>query len=92
MRRHDRRPDQPRQQRRGRSSTNYGNLLAIATAKTFAGNRLATTAPISSYGLGQSSGRLRKFFEKQAAKLSGLHLVPGTEDKELTNEQTGQGG
>ena len=64
----------------------YGNLLAIATAKTFAGI-VGDNAPISSYGLGQSSGRLRKFFDKQAAKLAGLHLVAGNEDKELTNEQ-----
>jgi S1-C subfamily serine protease len=64
----------------------FGNLLAIATAKTFAGT-VGENAPISSYGLGQSSGRLRKFFAKEAAKLTGLKLEPGTTDKQLTNEE-----
>ena len=64
----------------------YGNELAIATAKTFAGN-VGDNAPISSYGLGQSTGRLRKFFAKQAAKLTGLHLEAGKTDHVMTNEE-----
>ena len=64
----------------------FGNLMAITTAKTTAGN-VEGEASISSYGLGQSSGRIRQFLAKQAAKLSALHLVPGTTDKVLTNEE-----
>ena len=64
----------------------FGNLLAITTAKTTAGN-VEGEASISSYGLGQSSGHIRKFLAKQAAKLAGLAMVPGTEDKVLTNEE-----
>ncbi len=64
----------------------FGNLLAITTAKTTS-DKIEGEASISSYGLGQSTGRLRKFFAHQAAKLTGLHLVPGNEDTVLTNEQ-----
>ena len=64
----------------------FGNLLGIATAKSFAGN-IEGNASISSYGLGQSSGHIRKFLAKQAAKLAGLVVVPGTEDKVLSNEE-----
>ena len=64
----------------------YGNLLALTTAKTRAGN-IEGEASISSYGLGQSTGRIRKFLTKQAGKLTGLKLVPGTTDKVLTNEE-----
>ena len=86
VRRHDRRDQINPGNSGGPIVDHFGNLLAIATAKTFAGN-VGDNAPISSYGLGQSSGRLRTFFKKQAAKLAGLHLVPGTQDRELTNEQ-----
>ena len=67
----------------------YGNLLAIATAKTFAGN-VGDNAPISSYGLGQGTGRIRKFLAKQAGKLTALKLEPGASDKVLTNEELAQ--
>ncbi|MDB5325540.1 MAG: peptidase and chymotrypsin/Hap [Phycisphaerales bacterium] len=42
----------------------YGNLLALVAMKT-----LAVDESISSYGLGISTGRLRKFFEHQKDKL-----------------------
>ena len=42
----------------------YGNLLALVAMKT-----LAVDESISSYGLGISTGRLRKFFEHQKEKL-----------------------
>ncbi len=64
----------------------FGNLLALTTAKSMAGN-FAGNASIASYGLGQSTGRIRKFLAKQGAKLSGLHLEKGTADKPLTNEE-----
>jgi S1-C subfamily serine protease len=64
----------------------FGNLLAITTAKTTAGN-IEGEASISSYGMGQSTGRLRKFLAHQAAKLKALKLEPGNQDKVLSNEE-----
>ncbi|HEX8339916.1 MAG TPA: trypsin-like peptidase domain-containing protein [Tepidisphaeraceae bacterium] len=46
-----------------------GNLMALVAMKTFA------DATVSSYGLGISTGRLRKFFEQQKATLK-LTLPP----------------
>jgi S1-C subfamily serine protease len=45
----------------------YGNLLALVAMKT-----LAVDESISSYGLGISTGRLRKFFDHQKDKLGPL--------------------
>ena len=60
----------------------YGNLLALVAMKT-----LAVDESISSYGLGISPGRLRKFFEQQKETL-GVELAPAekTPDKTLTTE------
>ena len=64
----------------------YGNLLGIATAKSFAGN-IEGEASISSYGLAQGTGRIRKFLAKNAAKLTALHIETGTSAKLLSNEE-----
>jgi S1-C subfamily serine protease len=63
----------------------FGNLLAITTAKTRAIEDTGE-ATISSYGLGQSTGRLRKFFTKNKDKLKDLHLVPGPKSIVLSSE------
>ena len=64
----------------------YGNLLALTTAKTFAAETPGEAA-ISSYGEGQSTGRLRKFFAKQKEKLAGLKLAPADASSVLSNEE-----
>ncbi len=48
----------------------FGNAMALVAMKTF------TDETVSSYGLGISTGRLRKFFEDQKAKLTALKLTP----------------
>ncbi|HEX8325216.1 MAG TPA: trypsin-like peptidase domain-containing protein [Tepidisphaeraceae bacterium] len=47
----------------------YGNLLALVAMKTL------SDEAISSYGLGISTGRLRKFFEHQKEKLTSVKLT-----------------
>lgn len=60
-----------------------GNLLALTAMKTFS----SEDEHISSYGLGYSDFRVRKFFKKQAVKLADAHLVDGTDDAPaLSNE------
>jgi S1-C subfamily serine protease len=60
----------------------HGNLLAITAMKT-----ISTGGMISTYGLGYSTERIRKFFEKQKAKLIDAKLVSGKDDGAvLTNE------
>jgi hypothetical protein len=61
----------------------FGNLLALVAMKT-----LAIDASVSSYGLGLSPGRLRKFFEKHEGKFPGLKLEFATgEGAGMTTEQ-----
>ena len=48
----------------------YGNLMALVAMKTFADEK------VSSYGLGISTGRLRKFIDHQKEKLTPVKFVP----------------
>ncbi len=48
----------------------YGNVLALVAMKTF------SDEAISSYGLGISTGRLRRYFEEQKALFADLKLEP----------------
>ncbi len=63
-----------------------GNLLAVATAKTGSGD-IGGNQFVGSYGLGQSTGHIRRFLAHQAAKLGDLKVKSGTADKQLTNEE-----
>jgi S1-C subfamily serine protease len=53
-----------------------GNLLALTAMKTFS----SEDEHISSYGLGYSDLRVRKFFKKQADKLKDAHLEDAKDD------------
>jgi S1-C subfamily serine protease len=60
----------------------HGNLLAITAMKTIANNGM-----VSTYGLGYSTERIRKFFTKQKEKLAAAKLESGKDDGAvLTNE------
>ncbi len=59
----------------------YGNLLALVAMKTYANEA------ISSYGLGISPQRLRKFFDKQKEKLKLALEAPVKEAKTLSTEE-----
>lgn len=60
----------------------HGNLLALVAMKT-----LQVDASISSYGLGLSTGRIRKFLAKQQSKFPTLKLEPGETAKVHTTEE-----
>jgi S1-C subfamily serine protease len=65
----------------------FGNLLALTTAKTAAMGAANGNAAISSYGLGQSTGRLRKFFAKHKDELKDLKLENGKKGTIMDTEQ-----
>ncbi|MBC7783841.1 MAG: trypsin-like peptidase domain-containing protein [Burkholderiales bacterium] len=58
----------------------YGNLMALVAMKTFADES------VSSYGLGISTGRLRKFFEKHKEKLK-ITLEPAVKSTTMLNTE-----
>ena len=61
----------------------HGNLLALTAMKT-----ISTDGMVSTYGLGYSTERVRKFFTKQKVKLEAAKLVAGKDDGTvLTNEE-----
>ena len=68
----------------------YGNLLAITTAKTRVEDEGANEASISSYGMGQSTGQIRRFFKKNADKLKDIKMESGPKTTVLTNEELAQ--
>jgi hypothetical protein len=60
----------------------HGNLLALTAMKT-----IADTGMVTTYGLGYSTQRVRKFLKKQEAKLTGVSLEAGPDDGTvLSNE------
>jgi S1-C subfamily serine protease len=64
----------------------HGNLLALTAMKT-----VADTGMVSTYGLGYSTQRIRKFFTKQKAKLADAKLESGKDDiPVLDNEALAQ--
>jgi hypothetical protein len=65
-----------------------GNLLALTAMKTGA---QTGEVNISSYGLGYSNQRIRKFLKKQHAKIADANLADGKDDAPvLTNEELAQ--
>jgi S1-C subfamily serine protease len=60
-----------------------GNLLALTAMKT-----VSDTGMVSTYGLGYSTERVRKFFNKQKGKLAEARLESGKDDSPVLDNET----